>query len=112
MAASDILKHLQKSGEQLLLYWLSFLSSNNSLTGCDFNGITKLLTIQSYIDLCFISKRLIHILQKESVKIWQLNFSSKKVIHLKEKACVRFKLFKSFQRSAQKQSTDALTTTK
>ena len=43
--------------------------------------------------------------------IWQLNFLSKKMIHVKEKVLL-VKLFKIFEGSVQKESTDALTTTK
>ena len=41
------------------------------------------------IDSCYI---------KSSIKIWQFNFLSKKLIHVTEKVCLRFKLFKNFER--------------
>ena len=51
-----------------------------------------------FINLCFISKRLIHVTQNSCSikKIWQLNFLSKKLIRVKEKVCLRFELFKNF----------------
>ena len=36
-------------------------------------------------------------LDKSSIKVWQLNFLSKKLIHAKQKVCLRFRLFKIFK---------------
>ena len=63
-----------------------------------------LITQATFINLCFISKRLIQACYiKSSIKkIWQLNFLSKKLIHVKEKVRLPFTLFKKFLRQCRK----------